>query len=153
MKRSIHLVAFLLFSINLMAQKKANPFQTVKVPDSINLQLALITYKGHDDINSKTGQYIWNLQNRKDFVFKNGIYSFEGFGPHFPRRIFIFNNGKTFIFKEIGAFNPKGILSEFLKCIDALNLNNKQIVRYSKAISDYLQNEEGLTYGAEIKKN
>jgi hypothetical protein len=133
------------------AQAKVNPFQRVHVPDSIYLKLEEAYNKNAKNVNA--GRNVFNLSKRKDFNFKNGIYSFQGQGVHFPRRIFVFNNGKLFVFENEGASNPKSILSEFLKCIDSLNLNSNQIVRYSKVISDYLQNEEGLTYGAEIKKD
>lgn len=132
--------------------KKANPFQTVRVPDSINLQLAKITYKGSSDINSKTGLYIWNLQSKKDLVLKDGIYSFKGMGPHFPRRIFIYNKGDIFIFENEGAFNPRGVIREYAVCIEELNLTGKQVVKYTKAMSDYLEQEAGNSYGSEIKK-
>ncbi len=80
--------------------KKKNLFQTVRVPDSINLQLAEITYKRSSDISPKTGLYVWNLQSKKDLIFKDGIYSFKGLGPHFPRRLFIYNKGDIFIFEN-----------------------------------------------------
>ena len=145
----IYYLLALSFSSN--SQAKLSPFQRVDVPDSIYLKLEEAYNKNAKNVNA--GRNIFNLSNRKDFVFKNGIYSFQGQGAHFPRRIFAFNSGKLFVFENVGAFNPKGILSEFLICIDSLNLNGNQTVRYSKVISDYLQKEEGLTYGAEIKKN
>jgi hypothetical protein len=120
------------------------------VPDSIYLKLEYAYNKNAKNVNA--GKNILNLSNKKDFVFKNGIYSFQGQGPHYPKRIFIFQLNKLFIFENEGAFNPKGVLKEFLKCIDDLKLNNKQIVKYSLIISKYLQDEEGLTYGAEIIK-
>ena len=150
--RGILFIIFLVaISLSVNAQAKVNPFQRVDVPDSIYLKLEEAYNKNAKNVNA--GRNVFNLSKRKDFIFKDGIYSFQGQGAHFPRRIFVFNIGKLFVFENEGAYNPKGILSEFLKCIDALNLNSKQIVKYSKIISDYLQNEEGLTYGAEIKKN
>ena len=132
-------------------ERRANPFQTVRVPDSVNLQLAKITYNGSPEINAQTGLYVWNLQSKKDLVFKEGIYSFKGIGPHFPRRIFIFNKGFFFIFENEGAFNPKGVLQEFVESINKLNLTDSQTVKYSKVVSEYLEQESGNTYGKEIK--
>ena len=148
----LSMVLVLTFSNCTYSQiKKGNPFQTVMVPDSINLQLAKIAYNANNDITSKTGLYIWNLQNKKDLVFNDGIYSFKGFGPHFPRRIFIFNKGVLFIFDNEGAFNPKRVLQEFLESVKKLDLTDKQTVKYLKAISEYLEQESGNTYGKEIK--
>ncbi len=132
--------------------KKKNLFQTVRVPDSINLQLAEITYKRSSDISPKTGLYVWNLQSKKDLIFKDGIYSFKGLGPHFPRRLFIYNKGDIFIFENEGAFNPRGVIKEFAVCVEKLNLTGEQVVKYTKAISGYLEQEEGNTYGSEIRK-
>jgi len=145
----IFFLAVINFSAN--AQAKVNPFQRVDVPDSIYLKLEEAYNKNAKNVNA--GRNVFNLSKRKDFIFKDGIYSFQGQGAHFPRRIFVFNSGKLFVFESEGAFNPKGVLAEFVQSIDSLKLDDKQIVRYSKVISDYLQNEEGLTYGAEIKKN
>jgi len=85
------------------AQK--NPFQRVNIPDSIFLRLEEAYTIDAKDVNA--GRNVINLSNSRDFVFKNGIYSFKGQGPHYPRKIFIFNNDMLFIFNNEGAFNPK----------------------------------------------
>lgn len=152
--KDLFLIIVLVFTVlncSYSQLKKGNPLQTVIVSDSINLQLAKIVYNTSNGITSKTGLCIWNIQNKKDLVFKDGIYSFKGLGPHFPRRIFIFNKGLLFIFENEGAFNPKGVLKEFVECIKKLNLTDKQTLIYLKAISDYLEQESGITYGQEIK--
>jgi len=151
--KSIFLSFVLLsFSIGVFAQKKkADPFRIVNVPDSLRLQLVKKTYPNSKDLTSKTGLYILNLTNSKDFIFKDGIYYYKGFGPHFSRRIFIFNKGVLCIFDNVGAFNPKGVLQEYLESIKKLDLTDKQTVKYLKAISEYLEQESGNTYGKEIK--
>jgi len=128
--------------------KKANPFQRVAVPDSVVIKLEEAYIKNAKNVNA--GKNVFNLLNRKDFNFKDGVFSFQGQGPHFPRRIFINNNGSIFIFKNEGAFNPSGIIKEFAVCVEKLNLTGRQVVKYTKAISEYLEQEEGNTYGSEI---
>ena len=130
--------------------KKANPFQRVAVPDSIVIKLEQAYNKNAKNVNA--GKNVFNLLDRKDFVFKDGIYSFQGQGPHFPRRIFICNKSNIFIFEDEGAFNPRGIIEEFALYIKELNLTGGQVVNYTKAVSDYLEQEKGNTYGAEIIK-
>lgn len=151
--KSIFLSFVLLsFSIGVFAQKKkVDPFRMVNVPDSLRLQLAKKSYPNSKDQTSKTGLYIFNLINSKDYIFKDGIYYYKGFGPHFPRRIFIFNKDVLFIFENEGAFNPKGVLQEFVDNINKLGLTYKQTVKYSKIISEYLEQESGNNYGQEIK--
>ena len=65
--------------------------------------------------------------------------------------LFIFDKNRIFIFDNIGAYNPKGVLSEFLNCIEELKLNKAKIVRYSKIIADHLYYEENLNYGSIVK--
>ena len=145
-------VILFLFSNGIHAQKnRVDPFRTVTIPDSLRWELVKKAYPNSNDLTPKTGLYIFNLKNRKEYILKDGIFEYKGFGPHFPRRIFIFNKGILFIFENEGAFNPKGVLQEFVDNINKLGLTNKQTVKYSKAISEYLEQESGNTYGREIK--
>ena len=95
---------------------------------------------------------ILNLIDNNDFNFKEGIYSFQGLGPHFPRQIFIYTKGKIFIFKNDASANPIGVIQEFLDYVKINKLTTKEINSYLKAISIYLEEEEGNLYGSEIKK-
>ncbi len=142
------IILILLFS-NIAYAQKINTFQCVNVPDSIYLKLEQAYNK--NSVNTNAGRNVFNLENRKDFTFKDGIYSFKGQGSHFPRRIFIFNKNRLFIFENEGAFNPKGVLREFIESFDQLGLTNKQIIKYSKIISNYLDEESGNNYGSKIK--
>lgn len=122
----------------------------VNVPKEIHKKLENIYINELGQLDG--GIYVWNLQNRKDFVFKNGIYSYKLMGPHFPRRIFIQHNGKTFIFKSFGAFNNIGVLKEYIECIKTLKIPDKDVFTYLNIISIYLKDEFGLTYGIETVK-
>lgn len=150
-KVSIAVVLLLFMSLNTVysQNKKNNPFQRVSIPDSIAVNLKEAYNKNAKNVNAEAN--VFNLLNRKDFVFKDGIYSFQGQGPHFPKRIFIYNKGRLFIFESEGAFNPKGVIQEFADCIELLVLTDKQVVKYSQVISDYLKGEENSTYGKEVK--
>ena len=144
------ILLFVLVSSGAAVSKKHNPFQMVNVPDSISIRLenAYKSITGCDSVNA--GKNVWNLINRKDFIFKNGLYSFKGQGPHFPRCIFIFKNGKIFIFKSVGAFDFEGVLQEYMECIKLLSLSRTESLKYLKYIVHYLEEESGLTYGSEI---
>lgn len=128
---------------------KENPFQMVDVPDSIYTYLEK-EYKeitGFDSTNA--GRNVFNLSKPKDYIFKNGLYSFQGQGPHFPRLIFIYYNGLLYTFKNR---NITDVLEEYLQCIKLLKLPEADSIRYLKFISEYLKNELGRTYGAVIKE-
>ncbi len=151
MRRLVYIVGLILLSYpHLMAQiTKTNSFQRVKLPDSISAKLedAYRKSTGFDSVNA--GKNVWNLINSQELAFKNGLYSFKGQGPHFPRRFFIYNKGKLYVFSsnKVNKF-----LEEYIECIKLLGLSEADRIKYLKRISNYLQEELGETYGAEIKK-
>ena len=126
-----------------------NPFPRVAVPDSIAVKLKK-AYETSSKLRSNAEANVYNLIDRFDYDFKDGIYSFKGMGPHFPRRIFIFDKGQLFIFDSAGFNEPQEVIREFSQAIDSLNLSPDQIVQYSKTISKYLEQESGETYGREM---
>ena len=135
---------------NASAQNgEENPFPRVTVPDSIAVKLKK-AYETSSKLRSNAEANVYNLIDRFDYDFKDGIYSFKGMGPHFPRRIFIFDKGQLFIFDSAGFNDPKGIVREFTKAMDSLNLSGDKVIQYSKAISKYLEQESGETYGREM---
>ena len=107
-------------------------------------------YETSSKLRSNAEANVYNLIDRFDYDFKDGIYSFKGMGPHFPRRIFIFDKGQLFIFDSAGFNEPQEVIREFSQAIDSLNLSPDQIVQYSKTISKYLEQESGETYGREM---
>ena len=134
---------------NASAQNgKGNPFPRVAVPDSIAVKLKK-AYETSSKLRSNAEANVYNLIDRFNYDFKDGIYSFKGMGPHFPRRIFIFDKGQLFIFDSAGFNEPQEVIREFSQTIDSLNLSPDQIVQYSKTISKYLEQESGETYGRE----
>ena len=135
---------------NASAQNgEENPFPRVTVPDSIAVKLKK-AYETSSKLRSNAEANVYNLIDRFDYDFKDGIYSFKGMGPHFPRRIYIFYKGQLFIFDSAGFNEPQEVIREFSQAIDSLNLSPDQIVQYSKTISKYLEQESGETYGREM---
>ncbi|GAC1490144.1 MAG: hypothetical protein NVS1B13_19760 [Flavisolibacter sp.] len=127
-KWHVYLVGFVLLCCsNLKAQStKKNPFQRVKVPDSIYIKLEE-SYKkstGLDSVNA--GKNVWNLLNNKELVFKDGLYSFKGQGPHFPRLLFIYNNRQLYVFSS--NYVDK-VLQEYIRCIELLKLSEVDRVK------------------------
>lgn len=141
------LIMFMVSNCNVYSQKKKSS-QNLKIPDSIYNKLEKFYTEERGTVRSHINVY--NLVSKKNHDFKSGVYSFNLNGPHFPRRIFIFSNNKTYIFKSVGAFDSIGVLQEFIECIKLLNISEADSVKYLKAISNYLQEELGQTYGAEI---
>ena len=134
---------------NASAQNgKGNPFPRLAVPDCIAVKLKK-AYETSSKLRSNAEANVYNLIDRFNYDFKDGIYSFKGMGPHFPRRIFIFDKGQLFIFDSAVFNEPQEVIREFSQAIDSLNLSPDQIVQYSKTISKYLEQESGETYGRE----
>jgi hypothetical protein len=151
----IHIKFYLVFfssmfcNVALMAQNpKINSFQRVKIPDSIYLQLekAYKANTGYSNVNA--GKNVWNLTNSQDLIFKNGLYSCKGQGPHFPRRLFFYNNGILFFFKNN---NINTVISEYSECIKLFDLSETDQIKYLKFLCVYLEQEINESYGAEIK--
>lgn len=93
---------------------------------------------------------VWNLIDSENKRFVDGIYVYKGRGPHFPRQIFIYNDGKIYIFHANGFCNPKGIIQEYSLCLDSLLLTNRQTIDYLNAITRFLDEENERTYGREF---
>lgn len=149
--RFLMLIFFTLCICNTYAQNgKDNPFPRVIVPDSIAVKLRE-AYKSTTELRCNAEANVFNLIDKQNYDFVDGIYSFRGMGPHFPRRIFMFNNGELFIFESAGYNASKGVVQEFSRAIDSLNLSSSQVVQYAKAISEYLNAEFGEMYGEEIE--
>jgi hypothetical protein len=149
MKKLFFYILMNIIVLNNIYSQKANLSHNLKIPDSIYNKLEKFYIEEREE-DAKSHINVYNLIDKKTFGFKTGIYSFNLTGPHFPRRIFIFYNSKVFIFKSKGAFDSLGVLQEFIDCVKLLNISEADRIKYLKAISNYLQEELGLTYGAEI---
>ena len=104
---------------NASAQNgEENPFPRVTVPDSIAVKLKK-AYETSSKLRSNAEANVYNLIDRFDYDFKDGIYSFKGMGPHFPRRIFIFDKGQLFIFDSAGFNEPQEVIREFSAAFDS----------------------------------
>ena len=135
----------LVCSIDLSsAQRKREPsFWTVTVPDSI----ATLLDKEYDREFVNASANVANLLDTKKKSLIDGIYTFKGQGPHFPRRLFIYHDKKLFIFKSKGAFDPVGVIKEYGIYLSQNKLPPNDAIRYLKAIYAYLDSERGQTYG------
>jgi len=140
---------FLVCSIGVSsAQIKREPsFWTVIVPDSI----ATLLDKEYDRESVNASANVANLLDTKKKSLIDGIYTFKGQGPHFPRRLFIYHGKKLYIFKSKGAFNPIGVIQEYATYLSHNNLSPEDAIRYLKAICKHLDDEYGETYGGLIK--
>jgi len=121
--------------------------QWVNIPDSISKKLE----DAYDVKDANAGKDVYNLLYKNNRNFKDGIFSFQGTGADMPRRVFIYNKKKLYIFNYIGAFDPIEFMKEYIDCIPNLNLSNKQAILYLKAVAEYLYEEYGNTYGVDFK--
>lgn len=150
MKKLISILVFTFLCANYVISQdsRINSLQRVKVPDSIyaKLEEAYKTSTGFDNVNA--GRNVWNLLAKKKLIFENGVYTFKGQGPHFPRRLFIFNGDKLYVFTSNYITE---VLKQFMECADSLQLSEVDQIKYLKKISNYLEDESEETYGTEVK--
>ena len=121
-------------------------FKYVVVPDTF-AKLLDESY-GHSPCGASVN--VHNMEDYENIVWKNGIFSYKGMGPHFPRKLFIYENNCLFAFRNWG-YDVKSVLAEFMACVDSLHLDKDKIVKYLSIICQYLNEEKDDTYGAFVK--
>lgn len=119
----------------------------VHIPDSISR----IIEQNYRYENTNASKNVVNLMFPQRFKWGNGIYAYKGFGPHFPRLLFICKNNNLFFFKNAGFENPIGVILEFTKSINVLGLSNKESLDYLGVLYEYLKEEQNIDYGGIIK--
>ena len=144
-KRFIIFIICLFFVSNLNGQKLTE-LHGVELPDSVAHYLETL----YPDMN--VSARVFNIISPENKKWTDGIYSFMGQGPHFPRHLLISKRNKYFVFESEGFYNPKGVLKDFCACIDKLQLNNDEIILYLKEVYRYLEYEYDLDYGITIKE-
>ena len=126
-------------------------FSSVNLPDSIAIMLE--NEYGHGG-NTGASNHVISLVDRNNYLFGNSIYSYKGQGPHYPRKLFVYQEPVLFIFSEYvdRASDKQQFLMELDSCARMLNLGEERIRVYYKIIQDYFHEEEGINYGMEIKE-
>ena len=144
-KRFTIFIICLFFVSNLNGQKLTE-LHGVELPDSVAHYLETL----YPDMN--VSARVFNIISPENKKWTDGIFSFKGQGPHFPRHLLISKRKKFFVFESEGFYNPEGVLKDFCACIDKLQLNNEEIILYLKEVYRYLEYEYGLDYGITIKE-
>ena len=144
-KRFIIFIICLFFVSNLNGQKLTE-FHGVELPDSVANYLETL----YPDMN--VSARVFNIISPNNKKWTDGIFSFMGQGPHFPRHLLISKRNNYYVFESEGFYNPEGVLKDFCACIDKLQLNNEEIILYLKEVYRYLEDEYGMDYGITIKK-
>ncbi|MDE6151330.1 MAG: hypothetical protein K2G12_05010 [Prevotella sp.] len=121
-------------------EKHIFPFIYVDVPDSISSVLA--SAYGRADCNAEHN--VRNMTIRNDVEFQNGIYVFNGMGPHFKHMIFIFKK-QIYVFKQaIEYATVDGMLAELAECGDSLRLTEAEMSLYKKVVISAIK--EGILF-------
>ena len=105
-KRSIVLIISIFIVSNIYGQKLLE-FHGVELPDSVALFLESL-YP-----NMNVSARVYNLLSPDNKKWADGIFSFMGQGPHFPRHLLISKEEKFFVFENEGFWNPEGVLKDF----------------------------------------
>lgn len=135
----ISLVISVFFIASLKAQNRID--STVKMPDSISKKLVLsfgerpnFLYWIYNNLD------VCNLKNPNDYELANGIYIFNiDKCTNNGASLFIYKNESIFIIDCDEVHNPVCFIEKFQKCINELNLSDKEIRDYLLAIGKYLQ--------------
>lgn len=138
----VYICCFILLfiSFDIAAQQKGNknPFQMVKVPDSVRYRLGLYL-KAHDKLDTVyKAIYIYNSINNKDYNYKDGIYYFRLMSPHATGRLFINYKGEIKIFESIYV---NDLLQDYLDYLKTTILPVSLRIKYLNVISRFLQQQ------------
>ena len=144
----LFLILLLTFTINSIIpscaqnKKSNNILYLAEIPDSIATMLD-IWYNQQSDREQSVGAG-WNVHKLgvmlDDTQFTNGVYNFNGPGPHFPWFMFIYYNKKIYIFKHRIDKDVllSNILSDFIEAQVELGIEGPESVSFLKIILDWL---------------
>ena len=90
-KRIIILIICIFVVSNIKGQQLTE-FHGVELPDSVALFLESL----YPDMN--VSAHVYNLLSPDNKKWTDGIFSFKGQGPHFPRHLLISKKEKFFVF-------------------------------------------------------
>lgn len=116
---------------------KKNILNLVTVSDSITMVLdnAYYTLTKRHKVNA--GVNIHNVISYKKTKFENGLYSFGGMGPHFPKILFIHYNSKLYI---ISAKTVPKVLQQLADAYYLLHIKKQDHLLYVKSVLTFLDN-------------
>ena len=123
-------------------KKSNNILYLAEIPDSIATMLD-IWYNQQSDREQSVGAG-WNVHKLgvmlDDTQFTNGVYNFNGPGPHFPWFMFIYYNKRIYIFKHRIDKDVllSNILSDFIEAQVELGIEGAESVSFLKIILDWL---------------
>ncbi len=129
---SIFLLA-MLFVQQVVAQRY--PFQWVNVPNGVSD----ILNNKYGSVDVGAGYNVYKMAMWDDFEFDNGVYLYKGMGPHFPLKLFIFNDDSLYIF-HTPPFKVREYIVEWKSYFNKTNMENEYIIDYSAKILRYLKN-------------
>lgn len=135
--KHIRLIIILLSIFGSSFGQNKSRFHTVNLPDSIIVSLKNFLTK--KEKLSITGAILtYNLLDKKNYMYEDGIYSFKLLGSHFHRNIFIVHRKNIYIFK---GYYLNELLPEFYLFLNQKKLTSKTEIDYLKAISLFLEEE------------
>lgn len=136
--KAILTLGMIICCFNSFSQTHKNKaFEMVKTPDSVKVILSSFL-ANKEKVKVDGAILTFNLIDKKDYLYKDGIYSFRLLGPHYNRQIFIANKGVVHIFN---GYYISELLPEFNEYIKKTELPTKLKIAYLKAISVFLDEE------------
>ena len=147
MKNYIILLFMLIAYSQEFAQKEI-VVKDVQVPDEVRIE-EFRSYGTEYEEQIQKGDHCltFNLLYPNQYSYGDGIYIYYNRGFHFPYRIFICYNSKTYFFKYAGFTAPCNVIHEYSECINRLKIKDSDAIMYLGAIWDYLRQEIKTDYG------
>lgn len=126
----------LVFCVSNNAYAKKNKLYIVSVPDSISVILDNSYFELTKCKEVNAGINIHNIIDYKKKTFTNGVYSFGGMGPHFPKILFFYYNSALYI---ISAKRISEVMHQIVDAYSELQMKEKDYIFYLRYVLDFIE--------------
>lgn len=111
--------------------------ENVKVPKNVKDELVKYLYE-YDGVLGDNRLAVYNIENKKDTKYKDGVYEFYHLGSNGPPSLFVNYKGRIKIF---GTLFIDKFLAEYLEYIKSEKLPVELKLKYLRIIIPYIEKE------------
>lgn len=133
---------------NICAKKR---LYMVSVSDSISAILDSSYFELTKCKGVNAGVNIHNLIDYKETTLVNGLYSFGGMGPHFPKILFVYYNSVLYL---LSAKAISEVMQQLVDVYSILQMKEKDYILYVRYALDFIEEsyDDDFSYYGEKRR-
>ena len=141
----------LVFCVNSNICAKKNRLYMVSVSDSISAILDSSYFELTKCKGVNAGVNIHNLIDYKETTLVNGLYSFGGMGPHFPKILFVYYNSVLYL---LSAKAISEVMQQLVDVYSILQMKEKDYILYVRYALDFIEEsyDDDFSYYGEKRR-